>query len=189
MENTLFLDKKTIKLIYMIKFFIILFSTLTLSTTAITKQTDAEVNFLNKIFKNQIPKKERLIVKGEYKQKIKAIMGSKYKKRMFSYWQNNTEQVWILNSIGKYKPITAAFITDKCKVKSSHVLVYREQHGYEIKYPAFLLQFKETEMDKTLKLNTKIDNISGATLSVNSMKRMARTALLLSKLSNENSCT
>ena len=44
-------------------------------------------------------------------------------------------------------------------------------------------------MDKTLKLNTKIDNISGATLSVNSMKRMARTALLLSKLSNENSCT
>ena len=173
----------------MVKQFIIIFSILIFSNIALTKQHVAEVDFLNKVFKNQIPKKERLIVKGEYKEKIRAIMGNKYKKRMFSYWQNNTEQVWILNSIGKYKPITAAFITDNCKVKSSHVLVYREQHGYEIKYTAFLLQFKETEMDKTLKLNTKIDNISGATLSVNSMKRMARTALLLSKLSNENSCT
>ena len=173
----------------MIKLYIILFSILIFSNNAFTKQTGSEVDFLNKVFNNQIPKKERIIVKGEYKEKIKAIMGNKYKKRMFSYWRNDTEQVWILNSIGKYKPITAAFITDNCKVKSSHVLVYREQHGYEIKYPAFLLQFKETEMDKTLKLNTKIDNISGATLSVNSMKRMARTALLLSKLSNENSCT
>ena len=173
----------------MIKLYIILFSILIFSNSAFTKQTDSEVDFLNKVFNNQIPKKERIIVKGENKQKIKAIMGNKYKKRMFSYWRNNTKQVWILNSIGKYKPITAAFITDNCKVKSSHVLVYREQHGYEIKYPAFLLQFKETDMDKTLKLNTKIDNISGATLSVNSMKRMARTALLLSKLSNENSCT
>ena len=173
----------------MVKSFIILLSILTFNNNALAKQTDAEVAFLNKVFKNQIPKKERLIVKGEYKEKIKAIMGNKYKKRMFSYWQNNTEQVWILNSIGKYKPITAAFITNNCKVKSSYVLVYREQHGYEIKYPAFLLQFKDTEIDKSLKLNTKIDNISGATLSVNSMKRMARTALLLSKLSNENSCT
>ena len=173
----------------MVKLFIILFSISIFNNNAFTKQTSSEVDFLNKVFNNQIPKKERIIVKGENKKKIKAIMGSKYKKRMFSYWRNNTEQVWILNSIGKYKPITAAFITDNCKVKSSHVLVYREQHGYEIKYQACLLQFKETEMDKTLKLNTKIDNISGATLSVNSMKRMARTALLLSKLSNENSCT
>ena len=173
----------------MVKLFIISFSIFILNNNAFTKQTGSELDFLNKVFNNQIPKKERIIVKGEYKEKIKSIMGNKYKKRMFSYWRNNTEQIWILNSIGKYKPITAAFITNNCKVKSSHVLVYREQHGYEIKYPAFLLQFKETEMDKTLKLNTKIDNISGATLSVNSMKRMARTALLLSKLSNENSCT
>ena len=173
----------------MIKLYIILFSILIFNNNAFTKQTGSELDFLNKVFNNQIPKKERIIVKGENKEKIKAIMGNNYKKRLFSYWRNNTEQVWILNSIGKYKPITAAFITDNCKVKSSHVLVYREQHGYEIKYPTFLLQFKETEMDKTLKLNAKIDNISGATLSVNSMKRMARIALLLSKLSNENSCT
>ena len=89
----------------------------------------------------------------------------------------------------KYKPITAGFTIQNCSVKSAHVLVYREQHGYEIKYPSFLTQFNDAKIDSTLKLNTKIDNISAATLSVNSMKRMAKMALLLSKLSNENSCT
>ena len=64
-------------------------------------------------------------------------MGNKYKKRLFSYWQDDTQQVWILNSIGKYKPITAAFSIQNCSVKSAHVIVYREQHGYEIKYPFF----------------------------------------------------
>ena len=160
-----------------------------LNIHAHSKQTEAETSFLSETFNGNIPKKQRLIVKGEAKDQIKTIMGNNYKKRLFSYWQNDTEQVWILNSIGKYKPITAAFSIQNCSVKSAHVLVYREQHGYEIKYPFFLTQFNNVKIDSTLKLNTKIDNISAATLSVNSMKRMAKMALLLSKLTNENSCT
>ena len=153
------------------------------------KQSEAETSFLSETFNGNVPKKQRLIVKGEAKDQIKSIMGNKYNKRLFSYWQNDTKQVWILNSIGKYKPITAGFAIQNCSVKSAHVIVYREQHGYEIKYPFFLTQFTDAKIDSTLKLNTKIDNISAATLSVNSMKRMAKMALLLSKLSNENSCT
>ena len=37
-----------------------------------------------------------------------------------------------------------------------------------------------------MKLNVKIDNISGATLSVNSMQRMARTALIFDNISNDS---
>ena len=173
----------------MVKLFIIFFSFSLFTNYSFAKLSEAEEGFLNKVFKDDVPKKQRYILKGENKDKVKSIMGSKYKKRLFSYWQVNNDQVWILNSIGKYKPITAAFVVNNCKVKSSHVLVYREQHGYEIKYPAFLLQFTDAEINSNMKLNTKIDNISGATLSVNSMKRMAKTALLLNKLSNENSCT
>ena len=124
-----------------------------------------------------------------YSPPTKIIILSKYKKRIFKYWSSYDQTVWILNSIGKYKPITAAFTVKECKVNSAHVLVYREQHGYEIKYPFFLTQFTDAKIDSALKLDTKIDNISAATLSVNSMKRMAKMALLLSKLSNENSCT
>jgi len=116
-------------------------------------------------------------------------MGHTYKKRIFKYWVTSNDQtVWILNSIGKYKPITAAFVVDSCKIKSAHVLVYREQHGYEIKFDSFLSQFSAVAINKETDLNKKIDNISGATLSVNSMDRMARTALLLDQISNDNKC-
>ena len=173
----------------MVKLFKIIILIYLLNVHAHTKQSEAETSFLNETFNGNVPKKQRLIIKGAAKDQIKTIMGNKYKKRLFSYWQDDTQQVWILNSIGKYKPITAAFSIQNCSVKSAHVLIYREQHGYEIKYPFFLTQFTDAKIDSTLKLNTKIDNISAATLSVNSMKRMAKMALLLSKLSNENSCT
>tara|TARA_Y100000991_G_C21859714_1_gene300370 strand:- start:249 stop:770 length:522 start_codon:yes stop_codon:yes gene_type:complete len=173
----------------MVKFLIIILSTLLLNNAALSKLSEAEEVFLKKVFKNNIPEKKRLILKGENKDKVKVIMGNKYKKRLFSYWADENNQAWILNSIGKYKPITAGFIVNNCKIKSSHVIKYREQHGYEIKFPAFLLQFTNGKINSNMKLDVKIDNISGATLSVNSMQRMARTALLLNKLSNEDTCT
>lgn len=173
----------------MIKFFIIIFTTLLISNFANTKLHKQEKIFLDKIFQNDLPEKKRIILKSDAVNHMKKIMGHKYKKRIFSYWQKEDNQVWILNSIGKYKPITAGFVIDNCKIKSSHVLVYREQHGYEIKFPSFLLQFTNAQIDNSIDLNVKIDNISAATLSVNSMKRMARAALLLNKLSNEDSCT
>ena len=67
--------------------------------------------------------------------------------------------------------------------------MYREQHGYEIKYPSFLSQFPKKTLQTGNKLNEELDNISGATLSVRSMDRMARMALLLTNLTNENTCT
>ena len=173
----------------MVKFFTIILSIVLLNNTAIAKLSEAEETFLKKVFKNNIPEKKRLILKGENKDKVKVIMGDKYKKRLFAYWADENNQAWILNSIGKYKPITAGFVINSCKIKSSHVIVYREAIGYEIKYPNFLIQLKDAEIKDNMKLNSKIDNISGATLSVNSMRRMARTALLLNKLSNEDTCT
>ena len=152
------------------------------------KISEEEVSFLNSVFKDDIPKKKRLIVKKDAQENIKKIMGDTYNKRLFSYWEKNDNKVWILNSIGKYKPITAGFVVNDCKIKSSHVIVYREAHGYEIKFPSFLLQFTDAEIDDNMKLNLKVDNISGATLSVNSMQRMAKTALLLTKLLNDDKC-
>ena len=130
--------------------------------------------------------KARLILKKNQLADIQIPMGDKYKKRIFSYWRTKEKTFWILNSIGKYKPITAAFAVQDCKIHSAHVLIYREQHGYEIKYPSFLTQFKDIEVNDKFRLTKNIDNISGATLSVNSMDRMARTALILDNISNEN---
>ena len=61
----------------------------------------------------------------------------------------------------KYKPITAAFTVQDCQINSAHVLIYREQHGYEIKYPSFLTQFKDIKINNKFCLTRNIDNISG----------------------------
>ena len=153
------------------------------------KLTPDEEKFLKKIETSEKLTKNRLILKGPQLEKIKVPMGHTYKKRIFTYWKTDSNKtLWILNSIGKYKPITAAFLVDKCKINSAHVLTYREQHGYEIKYPSFLSQFVSVGVDDKLDLTEVLDNISGATLSVNSMDRMARTAVILDSISNENKC-
>ncbi len=148
----------------------------------------AEEKFLEKMNANGNIQKNRLIVKKDQLGKIQIPMGHKYKKRIFTYWTSDQQTIWILNSIGKYKPITAAFVVEECKIKSANVLIYREQHGYEIKYKAFLSQFTNVDINDKYDLNKKIDNISGATLSVNSMDRMARAALILNNLAYDNKC-
>ena len=159
------------------------------SSTSLGKLSVEEEKFLKKLEATEPLTKSRLILKKDQLKKIQIPMGHTYKKRIFKYWVTSNDQtVWILNSIGKYKPITAAFVVDSCKIKSAHVLVYREQHGYEIKFDSFLSQFSAVAINKETNLNKKIDNISGATLSVNSMDRMARTALLLDQISNDNKC-
>ena len=52
----------------------------------------------------------------------------------------------------------------------------------------FLSQFVGVDIDNKYDLTKNIDNISGATLSVNSMDRMARAALMLDDIVNENQC-
>ena len=172
----------------MVKSLFLLIIILVIHNNSYAKLAEEDKNFLSQYFNNEIPLKKRLIIKKDSKALIQKIMGDKYNKRIFSYWEKNGNSVWILNSIGKYKPITASFIIQNCKIKSAHVLAYREQIGYEIKYPNFLLQFTDAELNSNMKLNKRVDNISGATLSVNSMKRMAKASLLLNKLSNENKC-
>ena len=59
------------------------------------------------------------------------------------------------------------------------VLIYRESRGWEVKYPAFTDQFRGARLTSDGKLDQSIDGISGATLSVHALTRLARLALLL----------
>ena len=152
------------------------------------KREPEELQFLEKMYNGTEQEKKRIIIKAPTKKILKKIMGENYRKAIFSYWVKDNKTIWILNSIGKYKPITAGFVVENCKIDSAHVLVYREQIGYEIKYPSFLSQMNGKKLRKDIKLNENLDNISGATLSVNSMDRMARIALLLDSLVDEKEC-
>ena len=146
-------------------------------------------NFLKIAFEDDVPRRKGLRFKGEVKETAQKIMGSNYKKIRIKYWRQGEKTAWILEKIGKVKLITAGFIIESCRISSIHVLVYRETHGWEVKYPSFRDQFVGANMVGGSKLNKRIDGIAGATMSVNSMTKMAKLALTMHDLVPETNCT
>jgi Na+-transporting NADH:ubiquinone oxidoreductase subunit NqrC len=61
------------------------------------------------------------------------------------------------------------------------VLIFRESHGWEVRHDFFTDQFKGLTLDGDSNLSARIDGISGATLSVNALRNLARFALYLDR--------
>jgi hypothetical protein len=76
-------------------------------------------------------------------------------------------------------PITAGVVVEDGKILDISVLSYRESRGHEVQSRAHRAQYFGATITPKKKLDLPINGISGSTLSVNSMKRMARIALLL----------
>lgn len=93
------------------------------------------------------------------------------------YFTDGTKTAWILEEIGKEELITAGFVIKDGRIEQARVLIYRESRGMEVRYPAFVNQFNGTALIGGNRLDRSIDGISGATLSVGAMERMAREAL------------
>lgn len=125
------------------------------------------------------PEQKVLWLTKEVKTSIKSILGHDYKGLRIRYWQSGQRTAWILEEIGKVKLITAGFVVESGAMRDLQVLIYRESHGWEVRYPFFTDQFEGLKLEDDQKLNRSIDGISGATLSVNSLTRLARLALHL----------
>ena len=138
-------------------------------------------DFLNEVFMDSPPKHKFLWLSKENQQKIKKLIGKKYNSFRVRYWSKNKKTVLILEDIGKYKNITVGFIIAKHKIDEIKILVYRESHGWEIKHPFFTNQFKEVSLQNN-KLSKDISSIAGATMSVDALKRMSKTALYLNSI-------
>lgn len=108
-----------------------------------------------------------------------AILGHSPGQLRERYWLEDGRSVWILEEIGKERPITVGWIIEEQRIVGTEVLIYRESRGWEIRYPFFKQQFDGARLDNDKRLDREVDNIAGATLSVNAMQRMARLALLL----------
>ncbi|HEY5646172.1 MAG TPA: FMN-binding protein [Pseudomonadales bacterium] len=95
------------------------------------------------------------------------------------YWAEGERSAWILDEIGKDKPITAGVVVDQGAIVHLEVLVFRESRGWEVRYPFFTDQFSRASLSERGDLTRHIDGITGATLSVRAVTRMARVALRL----------
>ena len=137
--------------------------------------------FIQQSFQNE-PQQKVLWLTKEVKSSIKNILGRDYKGMRIRYWQAGDRTAWILEEIGKVKLITAGFVVEANALRELQVLIYRESHGWEVRFPFFTDQFKGLQLTDKQKLNHKIDGISGATLSVNALTRLSRLALHLHKM-------
>jgi hypothetical protein len=136
-------------------------------------------DFLREVFGAPPPARVLWLDNG-VQDRLKAVLGHPYGQARLRYWRKNGKTAWILDEIGKEYPITAAFVVENDAIDRARLLVYRETRGMEVRYPSFLRQFDGARL-RDGRLSKPIDGISGATLSVQSMERMARAALVLNE--------
>ncbi|HID81238.1 MAG TPA: FMN-binding protein [Thiotrichales bacterium] len=136
--------------------------------------------FLQEIFhEGIIPETQVIWLSGDLKDEIKNILGHPYDKLRVKYWQKKNRTAWVLEEIGKEKPITVGFVVNDNELENVEVLAFRESRGWEIKHPFFTRQFKGVALKNKSGLNKNIDGITGATLSVSAMTRLSQMALYL----------
>ena len=143
--------------------------------------------FLTENLAPELPKPNVLWLTKDIAKQVEQITGHAPILLRQRYWRVGDKTAWILEEIGKEEPITAGFIVTADKITQVRVLTYRESRGWEVRYPAFLKQYSGAGLQDDDALNRNIDGISGATLSVNAMNRMARLALYFDRISKQES--
>jgi hypothetical protein len=133
---------------------------------------------------------ERRVIRSsdELKQKLQQRMG----KSKTSLWEDSyvtfvakkgdaiLGYAVIVEEIGKHRPITFVVgVGNDRKIKDAALMVYREAYGGEVRDRRFLQQYKGKELKDPLLPYRDIQNISGATLSVEAIGRGSKKALAL----------
>lgn len=135
--------------------------------------------FLQEVFATTPPAPQVLWLKGEIKESAAAILGHPYPGLRIRYWEMDLRTAWILEEIGKEKPITVGMVIGPAGMELLRVLEFRESRGWEVRYPFFTDQFDGIGLTADRDLDRHIDGISGATLSVRALQKLARLALYL----------
>lgn len=144
---------------------------------AFADEVSEQAGFIRSAFSGDIPATKVLWLNGDIKRDVKKILRHDYPGLRVRYWQDGSRTVWVLNEIGKYKPITVGVAINDGAIEKLKVLAYRESHGWEVKRDFFTRQFIGARLPQKLKLDRHVDGISGATLSVRALKKLARLAL------------
>lgn len=139
----------------------------------------APSEFLEESFNGDVPEPQLLWITSDMRPQIRELVGHDPRSLRIRYWYRNGRSAWILEETGKERAITTGVVVDQGRIERLKVLIYRESRGWEVRYPFFTDQFKGAALKDRQELDRRIDNISGATLSVRALKAIARLALYL----------
>lgn len=140
---------------------------------------ESHTDFLSRAFNGTPPEPAVIWLSGERKATVKQLLGHDYPALRLRYWCQTGRSAWVLDEVGKEQPITVGIIIENSYIKSLRVLTYRENRGGEVATASFTDQFNQVSLDADNALERKIDGISGATLSVQALTRLAGLSLFL----------
>ncbi|HEX9628234.1 MAG TPA: FMN-binding protein [Acidiferrobacterales bacterium] len=135
--------------------------------------------FVREAFGGNAPAPKTLWIDDALAREIGAILGHPPDGRRLRYWRRGARTAWVLDEIGKERPITVGIVVDAGRIERVQVLAFRESRGWEVRHPFFTDQFRAATLTGKHELDRDIDGISGATLSVRALTRLARLALFL----------
>jgi hypothetical protein len=108
-----------------------------------------------------------------------AILGHPPAAARVRVWHDGQRGAVVLDEVPHSFPITAGFVVRDGRIERVRVLVYRESRGGAVQRPEWLAGLVGRGLTGAHALDGPIDGITGATLSVQAMSRMARLALYL----------
>ncbi len=135
--------------------------------------------FLASAFDGREAEAKSLWLSADQRELALALVGWAPSGLRLRYWREGDRTAWILEHIGKEKPITLGVTVQGSEILNVAVMAFRESRGWEIRYPFFTEQFEGVSLSDGGKLSRHVDGITGATLSVRAVERMARLALWL----------
>ena len=87
---------------------------------------------------------------------------------------------YITDKKGRHRPITFIVgINPDCTIQDVAIMIYREPRGYEVKEKRFLRQYRRKSIDDPIEVHRDIKNISGATISAESVSAGVREAVAI----------
>ncbi|MCH2064480.1 MAG: FMN-binding protein [Roseibacillus sp.] len=148
------------------------------ATTVYQKPSD----FIRSVCGGKIPTTRTLTLTASHQSRIRRLMGHEYRPSKVRYWMSGRRMVIILEEIGKTQPITTGYVVSGGKIEQVRLLIYRETIGAEVRRASFTNQFKGATIGSNGKLNRRINNIAGATLSTRAFMEMGRVAVYLDQI-------
>ncbi len=126
------------------------------------------------------PAPKLMVLDAATQTRVAAVFGRSYPQTQIRYWRANGRSAWILDDLGKagYQLTTSGFVVKDKAIDFARVLIYRESRGEQVGEASFLKKLTGSKLAGA-RIDKSIDNISGATLSVKMMERMAAAALVL----------
>jgi len=160
-------------------FLVAVLSLLVSATATADSVFETQAEFVARAFGSSPPQARAIWLSGEVKRSVKQYLGHDYPALRLRYWCRAQRTAWVLEEIGKELPITVGVVVDHQHIESLRVMVYRENRGGEVSTPAFSNQFNGISLGADNALDREIDGITGATLSVQALTRLAQLALFL----------